>query len=198
MNHFYQDIDGFMGPRNIIMFDLVINDFPKNGIWVELGSWMGRSAVYCTVELLNTDKMGKFYCIDTWQGGDGIENHQYVKNGTLKQVFLKNIVPVAEHVTPIESLSWEAASQFDDNSVDFCYVDALHTYKGVLKDLNAWWPKIKPGSFFAGDDYTKGWPGVQQAVWDFFRSQDIKVYRSGRCWLVTKPTTTEQTDLNTI
>jgi hypothetical protein len=39
------------------MFDLVIKDFPKNGTWVELGSWMGRSAVYCTVELLNADKM---------------------------------------------------------------------------------------------------------------------------------------------
>jgi phytoene dehydrogenase-like protein len=72
-----------------------------------------------------------------------------------------------------------------------------HSYEAVTKDLQAWWPKMRPGAMFGGDDYTKGYPGVQQAVWDFFGPRDIKVRRAGRCWLVTKPTATEQTDLNT-
>jgi hypothetical protein len=87
----------------------------------------------------------------------------------------------------LSMISWNAADKFNDNTVDFCYVDAGHSYDAVTNDLTAWWPKLRPGSMFAGDDYTKGYPGVQKAVWDFFGPQDIKVRRSGRCWLVTKP-----------
>jgi hypothetical protein len=190
MEHFYQTVDGFMGPRNIIMFDLVLKDFPKSGTWVELGSWMGRSTAYCAVELIDRDLIGKFYCVDTWQGGDTLENHTWVLDGTIKQRFLDNIAPIAQHITPIQSVSWTAADQFTDDSVDFCYVDALHTYEGVMQDLTAWWPKIKPGAWFAGDDYTKGWPGVQQAVQEFFAKQGVRFDRSGRCWLVKKPNIT--------
>ena len=65
-------------------------------------------------------------------------------------------------------------------------MDAGHTYECVTKDLNAWWSKIKRDSYFGGDDYTKGHPGVQNAVWDFFGPKKIKVNRSGRCWFVKK------------
>jgi hypothetical protein len=39
--------------------------------------------------------------------------------------------------------------------------------------------KCDLGAMFGGDDYTKGYPGVQQAVWDFFGPQNVKVRRSG-------------------
>ena len=104
----------------------------------------------------------------------------------IKEIFYKNIQPVIDKIEVIESLSWDAAIKFDDNSVDFCYVDAGHTYECVTKDLHAWWSKIKTGSYFGGDDYTKGHPGVQNAVWDFFGPKKIKVSRSGRCWFVKK------------
>ena len=47
MNHFYQDIDGFMSHKNTVMLDMVLDQFPTSGTWVELGSWTGRSAAYC-------------------------------------------------------------------------------------------------------------------------------------------------------
>jgi hypothetical protein len=56
-----------------------------------------------------------------------------------------------------------------------------------MQDLTAWWPKIRPGSWFAGDDYTKGWPGVQQAVQQFFGELGVRHDRCGRCWIVKKP-----------
>ena len=187
MDHFYQDIDGFMSVRNTGMLDLVLEQFPKNGTWVELGSWTGRSAAYCVVELINQDKLGEFYCVDSWEGEPDIAYDQGVVQN-MENIFRKNIEPVLDSITMLTMLSWEAAEKFKNESVDFCYVDAGHSYEAVTKDLNAWWPKIRPGSMFAGDDYTKGYPGVQQAVWDFFGPMNIKVRRSGRCWLVTKPT----------
>jgi hypothetical protein len=187
MDHFYQDIDGFMSVRNTIMLDMVLEQFPKKGTWVELGSWTGRSAAYCVVELINRDKLGEFYCVDSWQGETDIAYDQGVIQD-MENIFRKNVNPVIDSITMLTMMSWAAAEKFKDESVDFCYVDAGHSYEAVTKDLTAWWPKLCPGAMFGGDDYTKGYPGVQQAVWDFFGPMNIKVRRSGRCWLVTKPT----------
>lgn len=184
MDHFYQNIDGFMSHKNTIFLDIVLQNFPLQGTWVELGSWTGKSVAYCVVELLKKNALGKFYAIDTWCGGEELKNNKNTKN--IKEIFYKNIQPVIDKIEVIESLSWDAAIKFDDNSVDFCYVDAGHTYECVTKDLHAWWSKIKTGSYFGGDDYTKGHPGVQNAVWDFFGPKKIKVTRSGRCWFVKK------------
>jgi hypothetical protein len=197
MNHFYQDIDGFMSHKNTVMLDLVLDQFPNSGTWVELGSWTGRSAAYCVVELLNRQKLGEFYCVDSWKGETTIAYDQVVVQD-LRSIFRKNVKPVLKHINMLSMMSWNAAKKFQDDSVDFCYVDAGHSYEAVTKDLKAWWPKMRSGAMFGGDDYTKGYPGVQQAVWDFFVPLGIKVRRSGRCWLVTKPNGTEKNDLNTV
>ena len=197
MEHFYQDVAGFMSHKNTVMLDIVLDQFPKLGTWVELGSWTGRSAAYCVVELLNREKLGEFYCVDSWKGEAAIA---YDPNTVqdLKKIFKQNVKPVLKHITMLNMMSWNAAKKFDNDSVDFCYVDAGHSYEAVTKDLKAWWPRMRPGAMFGGDDYTKGYPGVQQAVWDFFGPLDIKVRRAGRCWLVTKPNDPEQDDLNTL
>jgi hypothetical protein len=184
MEHFYQQVPGFMDHRNTGLFDHVIERFPVHGTWVELGSWFGRSAAYCTVELIRAGKIGEFYCIDTWQGGDSLD-----APADAYQQFINNIAPVCTHTKHIQSQSAPAATKFRDGTVDFCYVDALHTYEGVMADLEAWWPKIKPGALFGGDDYTKGWPGVIRAVQEFFGARGIRVSRIGRCWIVVKPET---------
>ena len=36
---------------------------------------------------------------------------------------------------------------------DFVYLDARHDYKGVLADLNAFWPLLRRGGIMAGHDY---------------------------------------------
>jgi hypothetical protein len=186
MEHFYQSIDGFMSHKNTVMLDLVLDQFPVGGTWVELGSWTGRSAAYCVVELINREKLGEFYCVDTWRGEAAIAYDTAIVQD-LKKIFRQNIKPVLKQIKMLSMISWNAAGKFNDDSVDFCYVDAGHSYEAVTNDLTAWWPKMRPGSMFGGDDYTKGYPGVQQAVWDFFGPRDIKVRRAGRCWLVTKP-----------
>ena len=36
-------------------------------------------------------------------------------------------------------------STFEDNSIDFIFLDASHKYSDVRDDLNAWYTKIKKG-----------------------------------------------------
>jgi hypothetical protein len=186
MEHFYQNIDGFMGYKNTAMLDIVLSKMPDNCCWVEVGAWTGKSVAYSAVELINKNKFGKFYAVDTWDGGIELKDYDIVKNNTLKDVFTQNIAPLKQMIQTIESLSWEAAINFQDESVDFCYLDAGHTYDCVIQDLVAWFPKIKTGSYFGGDDYSKEFPGLQQAVNEFFDSKNIKVEKIGRCWLIQK------------
>ena len=53
----------------------------------------------------------------------------------------------------IRALSVDGAKTIADNSLDFVHIDANHAYSFVLDDMDLWWPKLKPGGIFSGDDY---------------------------------------------
>jgi hypothetical protein len=44
-------------------------------------------------------------------------------------------------------------NKIQDNSIDLIFIDANHTYKYVLEDLNNYFPKLKEGGIFCGDDF---------------------------------------------
>lgn len=175
MEHFYENIPGFMSANNIKCFDHIISKIKNDNItWVELGSYGGKSTAYCVVELLKHKYTFDFYCIDLWKNG-------------MQETFEDQIIPIKDHIVWRKNFSHAEANNFQDASIDICYVDADHSYESVKKDLNAWWPKLKPGAVFFGDDYTKGFPGVGKAVKEFFTPKNIRVTKIGRCWVVTKP-----------
>jgi predicted O-methyltransferase YrrM len=51
-----------------------------------------------------------------------------------------------------ESESKAASEQFPDHSFDLIFIDADHTYEGVLADLHAWYSKVRPGGIICGHD----------------------------------------------
>ena len=66
-----------------------------------------------------------------------------------------------------------ADADFQDDSLDFVYLDARHDYAGLKEDIDAWWPKLKLGGMLAGHDFVPdgnihaGEFGVQRAVFEF-------------------------------
>ena len=50
----------------------------------------------------------------------------------------------------------EAAPGIPDESLDYVYIDGDHTIAGVIRDCVLWWPKLRPGGLFFGDDYVCG------------------------------------------
>lgn len=92
--------------------------------------------------------------------------------------------------TLMRTTSAEASKSFEINSLDFIYIDAEHTYEEVSADLNAWYDKIKTGGIISGDDYTDHFPGVIQAVNEFFGKRNIPVHQDEdypRFWWTQKP-----------
>lgn len=162
MDHFYQNIQGWFDYGNFL--DEMVNHFPSGSHFVEVGAWLGSSAAYMGVAIINSGKDIKFDSVDTWLGSPEHTEFEDVINGTLYESFLKNIAPVAHVVNPIRLPSVEAAKLYADQSLDFVFIDAEHSYESVVADIKAWLPKMKPTGMLAGHDYM--WDPVRRAVND--------------------------------
>jgi hypothetical protein len=93
----------------------------------------------------------------------------------------------------IRSTSVDAAEQFEDNSIDFVYLDGDHVYAAVRADIAAWWPKIKPGGILSGHDYCNVNPakhfGIIPAVDEHVAQYGLKLQTTHELypsWWVTK------------
>ena len=97
-----------------------------------------------------------------------------------------------ERYTYILKSSEESHILFDNNFFDFIYIDANHTAEEVYKDLIMWWPKLKTGGIFAGDDYldllnpAEGRYGVPYAVETFSKEISKDVFISGKGYIPVK------------
>jgi predicted O-methyltransferase YrrM len=178
MEHFYKTLgeQWFTYPE---LYTYMVDKFPTNSHFVEVGTWKGMSAAYMAVEIINSGKDIKFDCVDTWNFVPSQTDIPESMFENLYEVFLNNIEPVKDKITPIRELSWDGAAFYKDNSLDFVFIDAAHDYESVKKDINAWFPKIKKGGVIAGHDYT--WcDDVKKAVNEFFK--DKTIYETEGCW----------------
>ena len=67
----------------------------------------------------------------------------------------------------MQGFSVDMALKIKDKSLDFVYLDADHSYEGVMSDLEAWFPKLKKGGIMFGHDYLNEAYGVNIAVEDY-------------------------------
>jgi hypothetical protein len=171
IEHYWRDLPGPVWFSGADIYRRFVEQVTGPAIAVELGAWKGRSTCFMAVEIANSGKPVDFYTVDHWQGSNeqGYDDPD-LGSGKLFETFLRNIERVASHVTVIRADTQEAATRLDDESIDFLYVDASHSYRGVLADLRAWYPKVKFGGTIAGDDWCfelGGVRSVRRAVFDF-------------------------------
>jgi hypothetical protein len=99
-----------------------------------------------------------------------------------------------DRVKLIRKPSLEAVESFEDNFLDFSFIDGNHSYPIVLADLAAWWPKVKPGGIFSGHDFRTKDTEVRRAVYEFAQRLDVEVIETEpcagvgpTCWHIIKP-----------
>lgn len=97
---------------------------------------------------------GKLYMVDVWRN---IENYVDKNNHSeIEKIYsdcIENTSEFAHRSFMLRMDSNEAVNLFNDNSLDFVYIDANHSYDGVLNDLKLWYPKVKEGGLISGHDY---------------------------------------------
>lgn len=182
MNHYYQNIgeDWFTYPN---FYSSVVREFPSGSRFVEVGSWRGRSACFLGVEIHNSGKEIRLDCVDTWNGSEEHVGYDILENDGLYKEFISNIDPIAHIINPIRMESLKAVDLYADESLDMVFLDASHKYEDIKADIEAWFPKVKPGGIFSGHDYPT-WTQVVRAVDEFFPGRNFTV--SENCWIYRK------------
>ena len=202
MKHFKDSLNGWFSFP--VLYKTMVDQATDHSHFVEVGAFLGKSASYMAVEIINSKKNIKFDCVDLWKVDDdmvrelGWEN--YIGTGPIQpdyfyNLYLQNIQPVKHVINNIRSSSVEASKLYEDNSLDFVFIDAAHDYKSVYDDLVAWFPKVKPNGIIAGHDYfdpsvpenVNKFDGLRNAVDTFFNySPKLQTNKTEFCWLYIK------------
>jgi hypothetical protein len=102
-------------------------------------------------------------------------------NPEMEEVIRERLVECPDLYTLIIKPSVEAAKDFPNFFFDFVYIDADHTYKAVMEDLTAWYPKVKIGGVICGHDFIQmspdepGFDELNRAVVHFFSRNNIEL-----------------------
>lgn len=138
---------------------------------------------------------GDLYLVDPWMHFDsGYDDNDNVSQERQDSLYAGVVARFSQmpNVHVVRKTSVDAAIDFADGSVDWVYIDANHSYESASEDLAIWWPKVRSGGLFSGDDYKDGvfkdtMFGVKRAVDEFMAKHDLPVPIEGEAWMAIKP-----------
>jgi glycosyltransferase involved in cell wall biosynthesis len=161
------DIEGWFDFRDV--YDYVAATLPHDGVFVEVGAWKGKSAIYLADRLADLGRRVSIFAVDTFEGDSDTGKRdvfgEFTQNVGDRLIFERR------------KTSLEAASDAPDRAFEGVFIDAAHDYESVKADIAAWLPKLKPGGFFGGHDIDT--PGVKRAV----DEAGFEYVTQGRCWI---------------
>jgi len=174
---------------------LLINNMKLN-TGVELGVGWGR---YSSV-LLEKSRLSLLYSIDAWHEFpvDVWKLSALYPQPKLNEMYkhsLEALNVFGERSIVMKMTSDEASVLFEDESLDFIYIDANHAYEHIKHDINIWYPKIRKNGLFFGHDFMNGeYNGnnymVKKAVMEFTEMKELDIYATNEenlpSWMVTK------------
>jgi hypothetical protein len=118
--------------------------------------------------------MDKLFLVDTWQHipkvkGDGNSHQSWHDQNFAKAK--RQVKPFGDKAVFLRGKSVEMAAKVPDESLSLVYIDADHSYEGVMGDLQAWFPKVVKGGVVAMHDFENSAYGVKQAAQDFCKGK---------------------------
>lgn len=162
-------------------------------VGVEVGTERGLYAH----RLLERCPNVKLYCVDPWlaysEAGLVYTQEDFDQRYEETKERLKGF-----NCEIIKDTSMNAVNKFEDNSLDFVFIDGDHHYESVLQDITAWHNKVKVGGVMYGHDFVERDDfGVVQAVKEHVAKNNIwplflchVPYRNGKglvdCWMYIK------------
>ena len=133
--------------------------FDADTVGAEVGVKRGENARV----MFSTIKPKELYLIDPWGRDD---EDPYIIQGNAPAVKMRKFHDdvsawAAEpasggRIKVVRDYSYSAAKAFPDRLFDWVFIDGIHDYDNVYRDLVAFAPKIKEDGFLFGDDYEDG------------------------------------------
>lgn len=121
----------------------------------KIGAEIGVQAGNYSVILCQTIPGLKLYGIDSWAKYDGYND---VKGGQDRQDLIYE--QAKSRMAPfncqlIKKWSVDAARDFEDNSLDFVYIDGNHDFSHCTEDVAHWSQKVRKGGIISGHDFLR-------------------------------------------
>jgi hypothetical protein len=158
-----RDAINTLGLQDLINY---INEFRATSDMkmIEIGSYAGESTT------MFAKSFKEVIAIDPYLNDYDLSDItcQYMYLTDVYNTFLNNISNY-KNISHIKKTSDEAVNEIPNDFVDFVYIDGLHTYEQVKKDIANYLPKIKNGGFIGGHDYHPNHQGVVDAINENFK-----------------------------
>jgi hypothetical protein len=134
------------------------------GLFVDLGYKVGAeigvalgefSECFCQAGL-------KMFSVDPWKPypGGKIARSRASQESYYKQAKTR-LAPYGGLSVIVRKTSERAVKDFEDNSLDFVYIDGNHLFDAAAFDIFNWTRKVRPGGIVSGHDYFNTLPGAR-------------------------------------
>ncbi len=121
-------------------------------IGVEVGVWRG---VFSKV-LCDAVPDLKLYGVDPWALYPTWNNYRGITSLTRSYKKTVELMKPYKNYRIIRKFSMDAVKDFDDQSLDFVFIDGDHRLQFVINDIAEWSRKVKVGGLVCGHDYGTG------------------------------------------
>lgn len=178
----YRDIPGW--GDFITVHTEALKDAPDGACVVELGVAFGRGIATLVEAADRLKKKIRIVGIDNFAGESPEDYEKYYKGFSLESTVeqLKRFgVEPHQYEIIVGDTAKSAALLENEKRLYYVFLDADHSYNGVLLDIQAWWSKIAQGGHIGGHDFE--FPTVSSAVKSVFPNP--RVIESNN-WLVRK------------
>lgn len=157
----------------------LIKKLDSNAVGVEIGVWKGENVLKLLSECSNIDKI---FGIDPYEPYGNW--NRFVDMSSLEMA-KKHAIQILSDISKAELIiktSLDASKDFEDNSLDFVFIDGNHSFESAYTDIVTWYPKLKVGGLFSGDDFNRD--GVNDALFKFKRENNMihEIHISENIW----------------
>jgi hypothetical protein len=119
----------------------------------EVGVYRGDFAAEV---LRRCEGLTAYYMVDPWRRLSDWNKPANHEDAVLEEFFRETKAKtefVAAKRVILRGKTTEVIDQISDGDLDFAYIDADHTLKGIAIDLIRVYPKVRMGGFLGGDDF---------------------------------------------
>lgn len=119
---------------------------------------IGVAAGWYSEVLMKANPQMKLYGVDPWIRYEGYTDYMLAKTFQNLEEQAHQRLDKFPNYTFLKEFSMDALKRFENNSLDFVYLDGNHSDPYISEDIREWFKKIKPGGILAGHDYVRTAP----------------------------------------
>mmetsp|Transcript_34771 Transcript_34771/g.83150 ORF Transcript_34771/g.83150 Transcript_34771/m.83150 type:complete len:279 (-) Transcript_34771:82-918(-) len=143
---------------------------------LHIGAELGvQKAHYSNSLLSDWASNREYHLVDIWAKLENYNDHANKEQSEQDRIYaeaMENVKSWKSNIHVCRNFTTNCVRNYEDDYFDFIYVDARHDFKGVLQDLQLWWPKLKQGGIFAGHDYVSQDDGPSSGGQDWTLNYD--------------------------